>query len=119
MARIKPVQKMKSMNPKILIVEHDSTNIELIHHELIKSNIKYTSKIVQTKKEHVKVLHYFKPDIIRSNYTFPEFDGTIAFKIKEKYIVKDTVQILQGSIEVHSEEGKGTTFNIILKNLKP
>ena len=35
------------------------------------------------------------------------------------YIVKDTVQILQGSIEVHSEIGKGTTFNIILKNLKP
>jgi signal transduction histidine kinase len=34
------------------------------------------------------------------------------------YIVKDTVQILGGSIQVHSEEGKGTTFNIILKNLK-
>ena len=33
------------------------------------------------------------------------------------YIVKDTVQILQGSIEVHSEEGKGTAFNITLKNL--
>ena len=35
------------------------------------------------------------------------------------YIVKDTIQILQGSIEVHSEEGKGAVFNITLKNLKP
>lgn len=85
-ARIKPIQKMKSMNPKILIVEHDSANMELIHDELIKSNITYTSEIVQTEKEYVKALHDFKPDIILSNYTFPEFDGTAAFKIKEKIV---------------------------------
>lgn len=35
------------------------------------------------------------------------------------YIVKDTVQILRGSIQVHSKEGKGSTFDISLKNLKP
>lgn len=35
------------------------------------------------------------------------------------YIVKDTVEILQGSIEIQSEKGTGTTFIITLKNLKP
>ncbi|RZJ51513.1 MAG: PAS domain-containing sensor histidine kinase [Flavobacterium sp.] len=35
------------------------------------------------------------------------------------YIVKDAVEILQGSIEVQSEKGTGTKFNIKLKNLKP
>jgi PAS domain S-box-containing protein len=35
------------------------------------------------------------------------------------YIVKDAVQMLQGTIEVQSEKGAGTTFNITLKNLKP
>lgn len=35
------------------------------------------------------------------------------------YIVKDAIEILQGSIEVQSEKGSGTTFNITLKNLKP
>jgi PAS domain S-box-containing protein len=34
------------------------------------------------------------------------------------YIVKDAVEILQGSIEVQSEKGTGTKFNITLKNLK-
>ncbi len=34
------------------------------------------------------------------------------------YIVKDTIEILQGSIEVQSEKGTGTTFYITLKNLK-
>jgi PAS domain S-box-containing protein len=75
---------MKSMQPKILIVEHDSSNMELIHDELKKSKINYTSEIVQTKKEYIKALHTFKPDIILSNYTFPAFDGPAAFKIREK-----------------------------------
>lgn len=34
------------------------------------------------------------------------------------YIVKDAIEILQGSIEVLSEKGAGTKFNITLKNLK-
>jgi signal transduction histidine kinase len=34
------------------------------------------------------------------------------------HIVKDAVQILNGVIEVHSTEGKGTTFNLVLPNLK-
>lgn len=35
------------------------------------------------------------------------------------YIVKETVEILQGSIEIQSEKGVGTTFIVTLKNLKP
>ena len=35
------------------------------------------------------------------------------------YIVKDTIKILQGSIEIQSEKGIGTAFSITLKNLKP
>lgn len=35
------------------------------------------------------------------------------------YIVKDTIAMLQGSIEIQSEKGIGTTFSITLKNLKP
>lgn len=75
---------MKSMTPKILIIEQNSTNTELIHNELIKSKINYISKIVKTKKAYIQALHDFKPDIILSNYTFPEFDGPSAFKIKKK-----------------------------------
>ena len=75
---------MKSIKSKILIVEHDSANMELIRNELEKSKIPFISEIVQTKKEYVKAIHTFKPDIILSNYTFPSFDGPAAFKIKEK-----------------------------------
>ena len=71
------------MKPKILIVEHDSANIKLIHDELEKSKINITSKIVQTKKEYKNAIHNFKPDVILSHYTFPAFDGPAAFKISK------------------------------------
>ncbi len=35
------------------------------------------------------------------------------------YIVKESIEKLEGSIKLNSEIGKGTTFNIILKNFKP
>ncbi|WP_040473869.1 PAS domain S-box protein [Flavobacterium frigoris] len=35
------------------------------------------------------------------------------------YIVKDTVQMLDGRISINSELNVGSTFNIMLKNLKP
>jgi PAS domain S-box-containing protein len=35
------------------------------------------------------------------------------------YIVKDTIEMLQGSIEIQSDNETGTTFIITLKNLKP
>jgi PAS domain S-box-containing protein len=75
---------MNSTKLKILIVEHDAIDRELINTELKKSKIKYTSEIVQTKEAYIKSIHTFKPDIILSNYTFPTFNGPAAFKIKEK-----------------------------------
>lgn len=75
---------MKSLKLKILIVEHNAIDLELIDKELKKSKLSYTSEIVQTKQEYIKSLNTFKPDIILSNYTFPTFDGPAAFKIKEK-----------------------------------
>jgi PAS domain S-box-containing protein len=35
------------------------------------------------------------------------------------YIVKDAIELLQGTIEIESGEGTGTKFSITLKNLKP
>ncbi|MEZ7500546.1 PAS domain S-box protein [Flavobacterium sp. Arc3] len=72
------------MKTKILILEHDDTDIELIQHELKKGGVNYTPKIVRTGNEYEKALHDFKPDIILSNYILPSFGGIIAFELKEK-----------------------------------
>jgi PAS domain S-box-containing protein len=108
---------MKSMKSKILIVEHDSSNMELIQDELKKSKINYTSEIVQTKKEYVKALHEFKPDIILSNYTFPTFDGPAAFKIKKKLSPETPFIFVSESIgeEVAVELIKNGVSDFVLK----
>ena len=108
---------MKSLKPKILIVEHDSTNMELIHNELIKSKINYTSEIVQTKKAYVKALSNFKPDIILSNYTFPAFDGLTAFKINQKLSPETPFIFVSESVgeEVAVELIKSGVSDFVLK----
>ena len=72
------------MKNKILIVEHNLTDFQLIQDELKKGCVNYIAKMVQTENEYEKALHDFKPDIILSNYIFPNFDGATAFKLKKK-----------------------------------
>lgn len=73
-----------SNKSKILIVEHDPNDIELMLFELKKSGINYESIIVQNEPDFRAELIKFNPDIILSDYSFPSFDGPTAFKIKEK-----------------------------------
>ncbi|MFV5687832.1 PAS domain S-box protein [Flavobacterium sp. ZT3R25] len=108
------------MKTKILIVEHDPSDIELIQHELKKGNVNYISEMVQTENEYEKALHNFKPDIILSNYTFPYFDGATAFKLKKKLAPKTPFIFVTESI---GEEKaiklikKGVTDLVLKKNL--
>lgn len=68
---------------KILIVEHDQNDIELLLFELGKSGIDHETKIVQNEVNFRKALTKFLPDIILSDYSLPSFDGYTAFKIKQ------------------------------------
>jgi len=49
---------------------------------------------------------------------FYRLPGTTAGSGFGLYIVKETLEKLHGTIEIQSEKGVGTTFNITLKNLK-
>ncbi|HLG35222.1 MAG TPA: PAS domain S-box protein, partial [Bacteroidia bacterium] len=69
---------------KILIVEHDSNDIELIQRELKKGNIKHVTEIVETENAYINALRNFAPDIILCDYSLPAFNGLAAFEIREK-----------------------------------
>jgi signal transduction histidine kinase len=68
---------------KILIVEDDQTDADLLLRELKKSGLRYTSEIVQAKEQFEHALQYFAPDIILSDYSLPSFDAVSAFRIKQ------------------------------------
>jgi DNA-binding NtrC family response regulator len=68
---------------KILIVEHDPNDLELLLFELGKSGINHETKVVENEVNFRKALSKFRPDIILSDYSLPSFDGYTAFKIKQ------------------------------------
>ena len=70
-------------NLKILILEDNQSDADLLHRELKKSGLSFTSKIVQTREEYENALQNFNPDIILSDYSLPAFDAVKAFRIKQ------------------------------------
>lgn len=69
---------------KILILEDNQSDAELLQRELKKSGLIFSSEIVQTREEFESALDSFRPDIILSDYSLPNFDGVTAFHIKQK-----------------------------------
>ncbi len=86
-------------NPiRILILEHDPNDLELLQYELKKGNLPYTYLVVQTRDEFEKALNSFKPEIILSDYSLPTFDGATAFRIKEEIASDIPFIIVSGTI---------------------
>ena len=70
---------------RILILEDDEADAELIKHELRKAKIVFESQRVQTRDAFQKKLFDFEPDLILADYTLPAFDGSSALRmVKEK-----------------------------------
>lgn len=70
---------------RILMLEDSPTDAELEEHELRKSGLVFTLKVVDTREAFLKELDEFVPEIILSDYDLPTFDGLAALRIaKEK-----------------------------------
>ncbi|MHA4895817.1 sensor histidine kinase [Pedobacter sp. PWIIR3] len=70
-------------NLRILILEDNETDADLLNRELKKSGLTYTSKVIQTLEEYQKSLIDFSPNLILSDYSMPSFDAATAFRIKQ------------------------------------
>jgi PAS domain S-box-containing protein len=70
-------------DPKILILEDNQSDADLLLRELKKSGLRFTSEIVQTRLAFEHALQNFNPDIILSDYSLPSFDAITAFRIKQ------------------------------------
>ena len=83
---------------KILILEDNQNDAELMQRELKKSGLSFSSEIVQTRETYENALDRFKPDIILSDYSLPSFDGVAAFHIKQKKYSDIPFIIVSGTI---------------------
>ena len=72
------------MSIKILILEDSKSDAELLLHELKKSGLSFTTKVVKTASTFEEALDAFKPDLILADYSLPSFDGVSAYHIKQE-----------------------------------
>jgi PAS domain S-box-containing protein len=73
---------MKS-NLKILILEDNESDADLLCRELKRSGLSFITEIVQTRLGFENALQNFDPDLILSDYSLPSFDAVTAFRIKQ------------------------------------
>src|ERR1035437_2842598 len=72
---------MKDEKIKILHLEDMPSDVELVARELRKSTIKYEISVAKNKKEFIKALKEFSPDIILSDHSLPSFNSISALKL--------------------------------------
>jgi PAS domain S-box-containing protein len=83
---------------KVLIVEHDQNDIDLLLHELKKANFNFEWQIAGDEKTFIKALKTFEPQLILSDYSMPGFGGVVAFEIKQKTAMLIPFIIVSGTI---------------------
>lgn len=87
-----------SKSIKMLILEHDENDLELLLYELKKGSLDFVPEIVETKEQFSQALVEFCPEIILSDYSLPGFDGVTAFHIKQQVCPDVPFIIVSGTI---------------------
>ena len=83
---------------KILILEDNPFDAELIKRELRKTNKEFESRVVQDEENFRKELETFRPDLILSDYAMPQFTGLDALEIVKKKCPEIPFIIVTGSL---------------------
>src|SRR5579859_6024984 len=77
---------MNSTRPvRILHLEDEPTDAELVKRELLKGSPSCVITRVAMRKEFVRALAEFKPDIVLIDYKLPDFDGLSAIRIVREH----------------------------------
>lgn len=63
---------------RIIILENNSADAELIQFELQEAGLVFSSKVVITEGDFVRELQEFSPDLIISDYDLPTYNGALA-----------------------------------------
>ena len=69
---------------KILFIEENLSDAELIWRQIDNDRIQFTKKLVKMKTDYIESLDSFSPDIIISGYTLPKFNGMEALTIRNE-----------------------------------
>ncbi len=83
---------------RLLLLEDSPADAELVACELQRAGIAFSSKLVKAKKEFIKALSEFLPQVILSDFKLPGFDGLAALEIARLQVPDTPFIFVSGSI---------------------
>ena len=83
---------------KILMLEDNAMDADLIYRQLNKSGMNFNREVVQNRDAFINALDNYVPDIILADYSLPAFDAASAFKIKQAKMPLIPFIIVSGTI---------------------
>ncbi len=83
---------------KILILEDSETDAEIIQRLLKKSNARYQFKVVMDRENYSKALDEFKPCLILSDNSMPQFNATEALEIVKQHKLNIPFILVTGTV---------------------
>jgi PAS domain S-box-containing protein len=69
---------------RIIILEDNLADAELVQFELKEAGLVFTAKVVMTRNDFVHELQTFSPDLILSDYDLPSYNGALALAEAKK-----------------------------------
>ena len=102
---------------RVLILEDEDTDAELVEHELRKGELDFTSRWVATRNAYIEELVAFAPDLILADYSLPGFSGAEALTIAKEQCPAVPFVFVSGAIgeELAIETLKEGATDYVLK----
>ena len=103
---------------RILIVEDNAADAELLLRELAKGDFALTSKWVKTKGEFLEALGEYAPDIILCDYRMPSFGAPMALEIAKERSPETPFIVVSGTIgeEIAVEMVRSGAADYVMKD---
>jgi signal transduction histidine kinase len=86
------------MNLRILMLEDVPADADLISRQLSRNKIKFESQRVDTREEFVDAVKGFKPDVVLSDHSLPQFNSLAALEIAREEIPNIPFILVTGSV---------------------
>ena len=102
---------------KLLMLEDNKFDAELIKEELIIHKLDFDLKLVDTQKNFTNAIKTFKPDLILSDYNLPQFTGFEALEIAKKLSPIIPFIIVTGALseEIAADSIRRGAWDYVLK----
>lgn len=87
-----------SYNLKVLMVEDQPSDADLLKYEMTRAGIDFTARRVDTREAFQAALYEFQPDLILSDFSMPSFDGLAALGLARALAPETPFIFVSGTI---------------------